>query len=97
MAWGPQWPACCQLCCWACTPSIPQMAAAAAAHNLKLEMLLRLLLAPGQAISADTALRTAVGVTTEAALLHPENGIHPDFYMSQLSDLLSIKEAPVAA
>ncbi|KAK9822700.1 hypothetical protein WJX81_003938 [Elliptochloris bilobata] len=36
------------------------------------------------------------GVTTEAALLHPENGIHPDFYMSQLSDLLSIKAAPVA-
>ncbi len=37
------------------------------------------------------------GVTTEAQLLHPENGIHPNFYMSQLSDLLSVKQAPVAA
>ena len=42
-------------------------------------------------------MQNAAGVTTEAALLHPENGIHPDFYMSQLSDLLSLKEAPVAA
>ena len=48
-------------------------------------------------LAASTALHDAAGVTTEAALLHPENGIHPDFYMSQLSDLLSIKEAPVPA
>jgi len=39
----------------------------------------------------------AAGVTTEEALLHPENGIHPDSYMSQLSDLLSIKSAAVPA
>ena len=37
------------------------------------------------------------GVTTEATLLSPENKIHPDFYMDQLSQLLSIKETPVAA
>ena len=47
--------------------------------------------------AADTAPCHAAGVTTEAALLHPENGIHPDFYMAQLSDLLSIKAASVPA
>lgn len=32
------------------------------------------------------------GVTTEETLLSPENTIHPDFYMDQLSSLLTIKE-----
>jgi hypothetical protein len=31
-------------------------------------------------------------VTTEETLLSAENTIHPDFYMDQLSSLLSIKE-----
>ena len=31
------------------------------------------------------------GVTSEETLLSPENKIHPDFYMPQISDLLSVK------
>lgn len=40
-----------------------------------------------------------VGVTTEQALLSPENTIHPDMYTDQLSDLLEAAKsaAPVAA
>ena len=64
----------------------------------KLRMAAKCILQASSVLSAaNTALCCTAGVTTEAALLHPENGIHPDFYMSQLSDLLSIKEAPVAA
>lgn len=37
------------------------------------------------------------GVTTEATLLDPENSIHPDYYTDQLSDLLAVKEASIAA
>ena len=38
------------------------------------------------------------GVTTEETLLSPDNAIHPDFYMAQLPELLSIKKsASVAA
>jgi hypothetical protein len=38
------------------------------------------------------------GVTTEETLLSPENSIQPDYYMPQLSDLLTVKEpAGVAA
>lgn len=37
------------------------------------------------------------GVTTEDVLLSPENSIHPDFYATQLSDLLEAKEAAVVA
>ena len=33
------------------------------------------------------------GVTDEATLLSPDNKIHPDYYMPQLSDLLTAKEA----
>ena len=33
------------------------------------------------------------GVTDEATLLSPNNKIHPDYYMTQLSDLLSAKKA----
>lgn len=36
------------------------------------------------------------GVTTEQALLAPENTIHPDHYMTQLSDLLSVKASVMA-
>lgn len=32
------------------------------------------------------------GVTTEEQLLSPDNKVHPDLYMSQLSDLLAVKE-----
>lgn len=32
------------------------------------------------------------GVTSEETLLSPENKIHPDYYMPQISDLLSVKE-----
>jgi phosphoglycolate phosphatase len=32
------------------------------------------------------------GVTSEETLLSPDNKVHPDFYMPQLSDLLTIKE-----
>jgi phosphoglycolate phosphatase len=34
----------------------------------------------------------ATGVTSEETLLSPENKVHPDFYMPQLSDLLTVKE-----
>eukprot|EP00879_Flechtneria_rotunda_P009820 GHRR01010270.1.p1 GENE.GHRR01010270.1~~GHRR01010270.1.p1 ORF type:complete len:342 (+),score=115.80 GHRR01010270.1:148-1173(+) len=38
------------------------------------------------------------GVTDEKMLLSPENKVHPDYYMSQLSELLSIKQpAQIAA
>jgi phosphoglycolate phosphatase len=38
------------------------------------------------------------GVTDEETLLSPENNVHPDYYMSQLSELLTVKEpANVAA
>lgn len=38
------------------------------------------------------------GVTDEETLLSPENKVHPDYYMSQLSELLSVKApAKVAA
>lgn len=40
----------------------------------------------------------AAGVTDEKTLLSPENNVHPDYYMPQLSDLLTVKEtANVAA
>jgi hypothetical protein len=32
------------------------------------------------------------GVTTEETLLDPSNTICPDYYMSQLSELLSVKQ-----
>ncbi len=32
------------------------------------------------------------GVTTEKQLLSPENEINPDYYMTQLSDLLAVKQ-----
>jgi hypothetical protein len=31
-------------------------------------------------------------VTTEEQLLSPENEINPDYYMTQLSDLLTVKQ-----
>ena len=31
-------------------------------------------------------------MTTEEVLLSDENKIHPDFYMTQLSDLLTVKD-----
>ena len=38
------------------------------------------------------------GVTSEETLLSPENEIQPDYYMPQLSDLLTVKQtAGVAA
>ncbi|MEW5303398.1 MAG: hypothetical protein WDW36_006096 [Sanguina aurantia] len=36
------------------------------------------------------------GVTTEETLLNPANTVHPDMYMTQLSDMLTIKPAAVA-
>ena len=33
------------------------------------------------------------GVTTEEQLLSPQNEVHPDFYMGQLSDLMEVKES----
>lgn len=36
------------------------------------------------------------GVTDEATLLSPSNTIHPDYYMTQLSDLLTAKAALTA-
>lgn len=33
------------------------------------------------------------GVTDEETLLSPENKVHPDYYMSQLSELLTVREA----
>eukprot|EP00955_Chlamydomonas_euryale_P097514 365082-Chlamydomonas_euryale.AAC.9 len=45
-------------------------------------------------------LRTALvlsGVTDEATLLSPENKVSPDVYMPQLSALLSVKDAALAA
>jgi len=40
------------------------------------------------------------GVTTEAQLLSPDNKIHPDYFMAELPELLSVKasvKAPAAA
>lgn len=50
----------------------------------------------GQNGGLTTALVLS-GVTTEEQLLSPDNKVHPDMYMSQLSDLLEAKAAPVAA
>lgn len=36
------------------------------------------------------------GVTTEQQLLSPDNKVHPDNYMNQLSDLLTIKDKAMA-
>eukprot|EP00798_Chlamydomonas_sp_ICE-L_P008759 gene8758-33623_t len=36
------------------------------------------------------------GVTSEETLLSDENTIHPDFYMTQLSDLLTVKDKAMA-
>jgi hypothetical protein len=36
-------------------------------------------------------------VTDEETLLSPENQVHPDYYMSQLSELLSVKAAAKVA
>ena len=36
-------------------------------------------------------------MTDEATLLSPSNTIHPDYYMNQLSDLLTAKAALTAA
>eukprot|EP00195_Chlamydomonas_chlamydogama_P006369 CAMPEP_0202895598 /NCGR_PEP_ID=MMETSP1392-20130828/4751_1 /ASSEMBLY_ACC=CAM_ASM_000868 /TAXON_ID=225041 /ORGANISM="Chlamydomonas chlamydogama, Strain SAG 11-48b" /LENGTH=333 /DNA_ID=CAMNT_0049580647 /DNA_START=200 /DNA_END=1202 /DNA_ORIENTATION=- len=36
------------------------------------------------------------GVTSEETLLSPDNKIHPDYYMGQLSDLLSVKDRVAA-
>jgi hypothetical protein len=47
--------------------------------------------APG----AHAALANA-GVTDEATLLSPDNKVHPDYYMSQLPELLSVKQAVAA-
>lgn len=44
-----------------------------------------------------TTMLVLSGVTTEQALLDKENTIHPDYYTDQLSDLLVVKEAAVAA
>ena len=39
----------------------------------------------------------SAGVTTEETLLSPDNQICPDYYMSQLPELLSVKEAAKVA
>ena len=46
-----------------------------------------------------TTVLVGAGVTTEQALLSPENTIHPDMYTNQLSDLLEAAKsaAPVPA
>jgi hypothetical protein len=44
----------------------------------------------------DGTLRAAAGVTDEETLLSPDNKIHPDYYMSCLPELLTVK-ATVAA
>ena len=46
---------------------------------------------------AITPLTLTTGVTDEATLLSPNNKIHPDYYMTQLSDLLTAKEALTTA
>ena len=47
----------------------------------------------GQMLSAAAA---GAGVTTEDALLSPDNKVHPDVYTDQLPDLLSAKKAVAA-
>lgn len=37
------------------------------------------------------------GVTDEATLLSPDNTVHPDYYMPQLSALLDVKQAASVA
>ncbi len=37
------------------------------------------------------------GVTTEEALLSPENSIHPDLYTASLPDMLSVVKAAAQA
>ena len=44
-----------------------------------------------------TTMLVLSGVTTEEALLAPENSIHPNLYTGQLSDLLAAKDSLVAA
>ncbi|CAL5218445.1 g126 [Coccomyxa viridis] len=44
-----------------------------------------------------TTMLVLSGVTTEQALLSPDNTIHPDLYTDQLSDLLEAAKASVAA
>jgi hypothetical protein len=39
------------------------------------------------------ALPHGAGVTSEETLLSPDNKVHPDVYMNQLSDLLTAKAA----
>ena len=39
---------------------------------------------------------TCAGVTTEEALLSPDNTVHPDMYADQLPELLSVKDAVAA-
>lgn len=42
------------------------------------------------------AAAAAAGVTDEETLLSPDNNVHPDYYMSQLSELLSVKNLAAA-
>jgi hypothetical protein len=46
--------------------------------------------------SAPAAAAAAAGVTDEETLLSPDNNVHPDYYMSQLSELLSVKNLAAA-
>jgi hypothetical protein len=65
-------------------------------------MSLGLQMAPGNCLLTHLLLLLlllpVLGVTDEETLLSPENSVHPDYYMSQLSELLTVKEtANVAA